>query len=363
MGEFGSRMGQWGQDLANNMTRNQTNPNVFTNYTSTTNNNFNFENPNQSHYNHNNNNHFSNPQNSYQSNTENSDSSFYLNEPRNNRTQETMNQNRSRRKNKVKKKKSKDADILLKEQGLKEYRKKNYKKALDIFNATLKIKESSILYSYIALTNFRLKKFEKSLNNIHRAIEINPNKSKYYRIKGVIDINLLRINEEIRYVRSGIDAFYQALEIENTPINIKNYKKSKKILFLIKEEMKMFKQSRFMNYLSSFENIDSVKPFFKKNYFMRDNYIPSYLKCVISLDIIDEPYITPAGISYEKDLLMESIDTSEMVKDPVTSLEFGSKQDCIPNKVLKKAIINFKKKTKISGEDEKQDWREISFQI
>lgn len=69
--------------------------------------------------------------------------------------------------------------------------------------------------------------------------------------------------------------------------------------------------------------------------------IPNAFLCPISLELMEDPVITPSGISYEREhitkWMMEHQNT-----DPLTRVAF-SQEDLIPNLNLKEAIEDYKR--------------------
>jgi len=70
-----------------------------------------------------------------------------------------------------------------------------------------------------------------------------------------------------------------------------------------------------------------------------DFTIPDYLCCKITFDLMQEPVTTTAGHSYEKEVLMESIEKNGYV-DPVARTPI-SKDGIVPNLNIKQAVEEF----------------------
>lgn len=206
------------------------------------------------------------------------------------------------------------------------------KEALDYYENALKIKENSKYFHKKALSLIKLNQNELSKENIKKAISLNPNKSEFYQVLGYLQIKEKKIKE-------ALDNFFTALNLNKNDINTKNYWNTKKIIYLMKKEKEEEKKSNFKNYLQ--KNNLYNKKFFKIE--KENKEIPDYYNCCINLDLLNNPLMTPIGNSYEKEDLLEYLNSSKKIKDPISGVEFDDLKLCVENKVLKKITDKFVK--------------------
>lgn len=363
MGEFGQKMGEWGQNMSEgfdnqnvnfgNFESNSRNSGFHGNGTTYTNVNFNTNN---------NNFNFGNSYRDFENEGYEEDERDYGNfeeeegyqneggygneagyEDFNYREEESRNSN-LKKKSKKKKNKKMKPENLLNNKGKKEYKKKKFLSAIKFFEAALKLKQNHIFLTNISLCYIKLKNYKKAKKFINESIKLNPNKSKSYRILGYIDMSLSEKNKDFHLKKISIDSFQIAVDLKKNEKNTNNYKLAKKAVFLGTEKNKYISKTKLTHYLSKFENINNFQKFLKKNFFEEKKNIPQFYQCAINLDIIEDPLQTPSGISYEKNLLLEYLDKSENCKDPLTSTNFRSADDCIDNKILKKSLKRFLRK-------------------
>lgn len=67
--------------------------------------------------------------------------------------------------------------------------------------------------------------------------------------------------------------------------------------------------------------------------------VPDNLCCKITMEIMEDPYITPAGITYEKEVLYNHFEKNGQT-DPVTREPIEEK-NCYPNLAIKQTIEQF----------------------
>lgn len=70
-----------------------------------------------------------------------------------------------------------------------------------------------------------------------------------------------------------------------------------------------------------------------------EQQVPDYLCCAISLDLLDDPVITPCGLTYERKCIEEHLRSNGHF-DPVSRKPLGPHQ-LVPNLAMKAAVEAF----------------------
>ena len=108
------------------------------------------------------------------------------------------------------------------------------------------------------------------------------------------------------------------------------------------------------------ENADK---YFLKSYFEETREVPDFMLDNISFEVILDPWTTPLGQTYEKEMILESCKKNG-VKDPVTGVRFQNISQIVPNKVFKRLTRNYVKRERWmfeGGDLAGDDWKKYEF--
>jgi len=72
--------------------------------------------------------------------------------------------------------------------------------------------------------------------------------------------------------------------------------------------------------------------------------VPDYLCCKITLDILKDPVITPSGITYEREAILEHLKKVGRV-EPITGYPLTAEQ-LVTNYAMKEVVEEFLKENK-----------------
>ena len=236
-------------------------------------------------------------------------------------------------------------------------KKKNYVQSIKYYEKSILIIEKSKYYYKMSLSLLKLNNYIEARKSIKKAIFINPNKGDYYQVLGYLDIEKCKITHNLNLAKNCVDLFNTAFNLKKNKINNDNYWNARKLVFLMKREFLDNKKEKLKNYFKHLYN----EKFFKNN---NKKVIPDYLNCCISLDLMNNPYQTTSGYSYEKNYLFEHLQISEEVKDPLTGILIN-KKNCFGNKILQKIIFKYLKKQPwaFKFEVDFEDFKTINFGI
>ena len=185
--------------------------------------------------------------------------------------------------------------------------------------------------------------FKKILNNIKMDdfFKEDLNK-KFNEIKQILNILIEKNNNEINSIKSDNSRLYQKINDMETQIDrLKEdlFEKDKKIIDT-KNQINKLKEdsSKEINKLK--EDL-SVREKEISDINEKLDLIEENLNCPISLTLIEDPVITPDGITYDKKSLLAWLKKSK--NDPFTKKEIKEKE-LYPNLSLKNIIDSIKKK-------------------
>ncbi|ORX58636.1 U-box-domain-containing protein [Piromyces finnis] len=259
------------------------------------------------------------------------------------------------------------------------FKREQYEEAIKEYTTAI-IKDSGniVYFTNRALCYIRLKKFEEAINDCQKAIEIDKFslKGNYLLGQAITESSNspARLAEAIQVLKIAYDQSIKqgkdSNEIGKAILKARNKK------YEVESSRKVFENCDLMDYLTNLmeqdrkrqiEKIqsDSSKSeedikneieyinydqnqklktlkntFSKADPFQKDREEPpDFLYGKIHFNIMNDPVITPSGITYDRSELLEHFDKIGHF-DPLTRKEITEK-DLIPNRALKEAIEDF----------------------
>lgn len=288
-----------------------------------------------------------------------------------------------------------------KEEGNKLFMKRNYKEAIEMYTKALEKSISSIHYTNRALCYFKLQQWSSTIEDCRRAIELDPHSVKAYFFLGQSLCELYHFDEGIVHLKRAHDLTKELNEnygdeITRTIRNAKrrrwNYLEDKRIkqeielqvylnrlmiedkqrqILKIKSNSQPTTKMTDLDHIASaseestkttsdeiikaeenekqlienLENeyqqrVDELNRLFNENDTRRrKREIPDFLCGKISFELMNDPVITPSGITYDRSDIEQHLHKVGRF-DPVTRTELTIDQ-LIPNLALKEVIENF----------------------
>lgn len=281
-------------------------------------------------------------------------------------------------------------EVKFYKEAMKEYRAKNFQKAIVYFKKAFIEKPLAVTKANIALCYKHCKLINDSLQNIEVAIEMDDSKDTYFRFKGQLLFDIFKNSHEEEIGIQALESFQIAQELNFSKQNKFNYLVMRKALFFFKladikkEEEDLIKylcdSSTTPAILNSENNVvanetdpqvhlseENVKFYLKykgdnknkkKNFY--SNQIPSFFNDVISMEPLENPVVTPSGNTYEKKSIIQHCRTSGCT-DPITRKNFDSTDNLIPNKTLERAIYQFYLKNPTAFQEDLNDQEDPEF--
>lgn len=279
--------------------------------------------------------------------------------------------------------------------------KRNYKEAIEMYTKALEKSISSIHYTNRALCYFKLQQWSATIEDCRRAIELDPHSVKAYFFLGQSLCELYHFDEGIVHLKRAHDLTKELNEnygdeITRTIRNAKrrrwNYLEEKRIkqeielqvylnrlmledkqkqILKIKSNSQTAKLSEIDSIASANDDLAASKPtdeiskadenekqlienieteyqqrvdelsrlFNENDARRRKREIPDYLCGKISFELMNDPVITPSGITYDRSDIEQHLHKVGRF-DPVTRTELTIDQ-LIPNLAIKEVIENF----------------------
>lgn len=249
----------------------------------------------------------------------------------------------------------------LKERGNICFKKGMYESAVDLYSQALQRDSSCAVYlTNRALCFKKLKRWKQVTEDCRAALLLDVNSVKAHYLLGDALLQLERLEEGLQHlVKARALADRSSLigkEIEEALL------KGKKLLYFSREEERSKERTELVSFLRhslellytngalsyaelqerleqldrlAAEAAESTAPF----------EVPSCLSCNISMAIMSDPVITPSGLTYERDLLLEHLRHNGAF-DPIT------RKPCLPNSL----VPNYALKDHISWFLEKYPW-------
>lgn len=265
-------------------------------------------------------------------------------------------------------------DKELKEQGNRLFSLRKYEDAINCYSKAI-IKNPDIAHYFTnrALCYLKLSKWEQACTDCRRALDIDPNLVKGHFFLGQALLETDNYDESIRHLQRAADlAKEQKLNFgDDVALQLRTARKKR---FSVQEEKRISQEIELQAYLNRLINEDKEKQikiikesdgpedekndsilevedkctsyinelnslFAKVDERRRKREVPDYLCGKISFEILQEPVITPSGITYDKKDLEEHLQRVGHF-DPVTRVKLTQDQ-LIPNFAMKEVVDAF----------------------
>ncbi|OAD61950.1 STIP1 homology and U box-containing protein 1 [Eufriesea mexicana] len=278
------------------------------------------------------------------------------------------------------------SDKELKEEGNRLFNLHKYEDAAYCYTkAIIKNPTQALYFTNRALCNLKLKRWESSCLDCRRALDIDPCLVKGHFFLGLALLEMEHIDEAVKRLQRAVDlAKEQKLNYGDDMTSI--LRQARKRCFQLKEEQRIIQDIELQSYLNQLivedaerslaelmeqegakdadgatEGETSSIEFMRKKEEIeekRDTYmahlndlfakvderrrkreVPDYLCGKISFEILQEPVITPSGITYERKDIEEHLQRVGHF-DPVTRVRLTQDQ-LIPNLAMKEVVDTF----------------------
>ncbi|XP_060521879.1 E3 ubiquitin-protein ligase CHIP [Cylas formicarius] len=265
-------------------------------------------------------------------------------------------------------------DKELKEQGNRLYNFKKYEEAIGCYSkAIIKNPDVAHYFTNRALCYLKLLRWEQACTDCKRALDMDPNLVKGHIFLGQALLELECYDESIKHLQRAVDlAKEQKLNFgDDIAAQLRSARKKR---FSMQEEKRIAQEIELQTYLNGLieddrhRKIEKIKMidgnsnlsnekileiedkcdsyiselnslFQKVDERRRKREVPDYLCGKISFEILQEPVITPSGITYDKKDLEEHLQRVGHF-DPVTRVKLTQDQ-LIPNFAMKEVVDSF----------------------
>ncbi|CAD6215915.1 GSCOCG00000732001-RA-CDS [Cotesia congregata] len=273
-------------------------------------------------------------------------------------------------------------DKELKEQGNRLFSLHKYEDAANCYSkAIIKNPAQAPYFTNRALCHLKLKRWESSCQDCRRALDMDPCLVKGHFFLGLALLELEAFDEAIKHLQRAVDlAKEQKLNYGDDMTSV--LRQARKRRFQLKEEQRLAQDIELQTYLNQLiledaerhmatldeqirsaseknyrqdstmsinrQEIESKKEtaitrlndlFAKVDERRRKREVPDYLCGKISFEILQEPVITPSGITYERKDIEEHLQRVGHF-DPVTRVRLTQDQ-LIPNLAMKEVVDAF----------------------
>jgi len=274
------------------------------------------------------------------------------------------------------------SDKELKEQGNRLFDLHKYEDAASCYTkAIMKNPGQALYYTNRALCHLKLKRWESVCKDCRWALDIDPCLMKGHFFLGLALLELDLFDEAVKYLQRAVDlAKEQKLNYGDDITSV--LRLAKKRRFQIREEQRITQDIELQTYLNQLivddakrnlatlqeqetakdsdvetnsadfarrkEEIEEKRDtcisrlndlFAKVDERRRNREVPDYLCGKISFEILQEPVITPSGITYERKDIEEHLQRVGHF-DPVTRVRLTQDQ-LIPNLAMKEVVDTF----------------------
>ena len=255
--------------------------------------------------------------------------------------------------------------LKIKDKADKAYYEKNYEQAIELYKKVLEINKMTVCYSNIALAYEKQGEYQMGIVFIEKAIELDSNNEKLYRIKGCLLASLAKQEHSILEMQKAIDDFVTALEINESDLNTQNYNKAKKAVFLMKQYKEKTRKNKLIKLGNGYGL--NINKFLKLNFYdQKDTVVGENYYCPITLDFMKDPVTTSAGVTYERIALEEFISVKGLI-DPTNNTKLSPFFNYASNKAFKTNIKRFLRNNPwaLDFEDDTGEWdyNSIEFSI
>lgn len=270
------------------------------------------------------------------------------------------------------------SDKELKEQGNRLFTLHKYEDAANCYSkAIIKNPNQALYFTNRALCHLKLKRWQSSCQDCRRALDIDPCLVKGHFFLGLALLELELYDEAIKHLQRAVDlAKEQKLNFGDDMTCV--LRQARKRRFQLKEEQRIAQDIELQTYLNQLiieeaqrnltvlkdkeetenktdadlaqcrEEIEEKRDtcitrlndlFSKVDDRRRKRDVPDYLCGKISFEILQEPVITPSGITYERKDIEEHLQRVGHF-DPVTRVRLTQDQ-LIPNLAMKDVVDSF----------------------
>lgn len=278
------------------------------------------------------------------------------------------------------------SDKELKEQGNRLFNLHKYEDAAYCYTkAIIKNPSQALYFTNRALCHLKLKRWELSCQDCRRALDIDPCLVKGHFFLGLALLELELFDEAVKPLQRAVDlAKEQKLNYGDDMTSI--LRQARKRRFQLREEQRIIQDIELQSYLNQLivedaerslaamkeqetikdtsdkteeettskdfarqkEDIEEKRDtciarlndlFAKVDERRRNREVPDYLCGKISFEILQEPVITPSGITYERKDIEEHLERVGHF-DPVTRVRLTQDQ-LIPNLAMKEVVDTF----------------------
>ncbi|KAH0951792.1 hypothetical protein HN011_007710 [Eciton burchellii] len=274
------------------------------------------------------------------------------------------------------------SDKELKEQGNRLFSLHKYEDAANCYTkAIIKNPDQALYFTNRALCHLKLKQWESVCKDCRRALDIDPCLMKGHFFLGLALLELELFDEAVKHLQRAVDlAKEQKLNYGDDITSV--LRQARKRRFQMREEQRIAQDIELQTYLSQLivddakhslatlqeqemtkdtdaetsssefirrkEEIEEKRDtcisrlndlFAKVDERRRKREVPDYLCGKISFEILQEPVITPSGITYERKDIEEHLQRVGHF-DPVTRVRLTQDQ-LIPNLAMKEVVDTF----------------------
>ncbi|XP_012232870.1 E3 ubiquitin-protein ligase CHIP [Linepithema humile] len=274
------------------------------------------------------------------------------------------------------------SDKELKEQGNRLFSLHKYEDAANCYTkAIIKNPDQALYFTNRALCHLKMKQWESVCKDCRRALDIDPCLMKGHFFLGLALLELELFDEAVKHLQRAVDlAKEQKLNYGDDITSV--LRQARKRRFQIREEQRIAQDIELQTYLSQLiiddakrnltalqeqeppkdsdaeassaefarnkEEIEEKRDtcvsrlndlFAKVDERRKKREVPDYLCGKISFEILQEPVITPSGITYERKDIEEHLQRVGHF-DPVTRVRLTQDQ-LIPNLAMKEVVDTF----------------------
>ncbi|XP_012244285.1 E3 ubiquitin-protein ligase CHIP [Bombus vosnesenskii] len=278
------------------------------------------------------------------------------------------------------------SDKELKEEGNRLFNLHKYEDAAHCYTkAIIKNPTQALYFTNRALCNLKLKRWESSCLDCRRALDIDPCLVKGHFFLGLALLQMELFDEAVKHLQRAVDlAKEQKLNYGDDMTSI--LRQARKRCFQLREEQRIAQDIELQSYLNQLivedaerslaalkeqeaakdadgksegealsieltkkkEEVEEKRDmymahlndlFAKVDERRRKREVPDYLCGKISFEILQEPVITPSGITYERKDIEEHLQRVGHF-DPVTRVRLTQDQ-LIPNLAMKEVVDTF----------------------
>ncbi|XP_051912261.1 uncharacterized protein LOC127594427 [Hippocampus zosterae] len=252
----------------------------------------------------------------------------------------------------------------------------NYPRALEMYDKAISIDPTnSIFFSNKAKVLKVLGRLPEALQFAQEAIELDEKNYKGHLISGQVMAEMGK-RDGLELVERALVRLRKALTLYSSKagedkvgeINIYIYRAKKLHWMMQFEGLKEARKAVARDYrerveqdtsLSKEEKDLRLQSYMQVNSHAGSFVVPDHLICQITYELMEDPVVTEAGITYEREAIQEHIEKNGCT-DPITRKQISGK--LYPNHAIKKAVKDFLEKNPWAYEhSEGQSYLDISF--